>query len=77
VLQVTLQGVSYPYETGAVEVARGPVAVSGTEHVAGVVYDGTYEGAAVAWIGTDGTAPFRVYSLTGPSRVVIEVVDPG
>ena len=76
-LQVTLQGVSYPYETGAEEVARGPVPVSGTEHVAGVVYDATFEGTAVAWIGTDGSSPFRVYALTGPSRVVVEVVDAG
>jgi len=76
-LQVTLQGVSYPYETGATEVPRGAVTASDTEHVAGVVYDGTFEGTSVAWIGTDGTAPFRVYSLTGPSRVVVEVVDAG
>ena len=76
-LQVTLQGVSYPYETGAAEVGRGAVPVSGTAHVAGVVYDATFEGAAVAWIGTDATAPFRVYSLAGPSRVVVEVLDAG
>ncbi|MFQ1001991.1 hypothetical protein [Modestobacter sp. SSW1-42] len=77
VLQVVLQGVSYPYETGATEVPRGPVGAADSEHVAGVVYDGTFEGTAVAWIGTDGRAPFRVYSLTGPSRVVVEVVDEG
>jgi hypothetical protein len=76
-LQVTLQGVSYPYETGATEVPRGPIAASDTQHVAGVVYDATFEGTATAWIGTDATAPFRVYSLTGPSRVVVEVVDAG
>ena len=76
-LQVTLQGVSTPYETQAQELARGAVPVSGTEHVAGVVYDASFEGTAVAWIGTDGRAPFRVYSLTGPSRVVVEVVDAG
>ena len=76
-LQVTLEGVSYPYETGAVEVAREAVPRPDTEHVAGVVYDGTFEGTAVAWIGTAGSAPFRVYSLTGPSRVVVEVVDAG
>jgi len=76
-LQVTLRGVGQPYETGAEEVPLGAVPVSGTEHVAGVVYGATYEGTAVAWIGTDGPAPFRVYSLTGPSRVVVEVVDAG
>jgi hypothetical protein len=76
-LQVTLQGVSNPYETQAQEVPRGDLPVSGTEHVAGVVYDATFEGTALAWIGTDARAPFRVYSLTGPSRVVVEVVDAG
>jgi len=74
-LQVTLQGTTYPYESGAEEVARGPVPVSGTETVAGVVYDATFEGTSVAWIGTSARNPFRVYSLTGPSRVVVEVAD--
>ena len=73
VLQVTAQGVSYPYETGATELPAGPVATSGTEVVQSVVYDTTFEGTAVAWIGTSGEAPFRVYALTGPSRLVVEV----
>jgi hypothetical protein len=77
VLQVTLQGTSYPYETGADEVAGGAVPVSGTQEVAGVVYDGTFEGTSVAWIGTAARTPFRVYSLTSPSRVVVEVADAG
>jgi hypothetical protein len=75
VLQVTAQGVSYPYETGATELSAGPVPVSGTEVVQGVVYDTTFEGTAVAWIGTTAEAPFRVYALTGPSRLVVEVAD--
>jgi hypothetical protein len=73
VLQVTAQGVSYPYETGATELPAGPVAVSGTDVVQSVVYDTTFEGTAVAWIGTTAEAPFRVYALTGPSRLVVEV----
>jgi hypothetical protein len=77
VLQVTLQGTSYPYETGAEEVTRGAIPVPGTQDVAGVVYDGTFEGTSVAWIGTAGRTPFRVYSLTSPSRVVVEVADAG
>jgi hypothetical protein len=77
VLQVTLQGTSYPYETAAEEIPRGAVPVPGTQDVAGVVYDGTFEGTSVAWIGTAERAPFRVYSLTGPSRVVVEVADAG
>ena len=74
-LQVTLQSTTYPYESGAEEVPRGPVAVSGTEVVAGVVYDATFEGMSVGWIGTAAETPFRVYALTGPSRVVVEVAD--
>jgi hypothetical protein len=72
-LQVTLQGTTYPYESGAEEVPRGPVSVSGTEMVQGVVYGATFEGTSVAWIGTGSRTPFRVYALTGPSRVVVEV----
>ena len=72
-LQVTLQGTTNPYETDVAELPRGPVAVSGTDAVQGVVYDATFEGTSVAWVGTTGQAPFRVYSLTGPSRVVLEV----
>jgi hypothetical protein len=75
VLQVTAQGVSYPYETGATELSAGPVAVSGTDVVQSVVYDTTFEGTAVAWIGTAAEAPFRVYALTGPSRLVVEIAE--
>jgi len=76
-LQVTLQGTTYPYESGAEEVARGAVPVTGTDVVDGVFYDGTFEGTSVAVIGTTARAPFRVYSLTGPSRVVVEVATAG
>ncbi|NIH67346.1 AMIN-like domain-containing (lipo)protein [Modestobacter marinus] len=76
-LQVTLQGTSYPYETGAEEVARGPVPVTGTETVQGVVYDATFEGTSVAWIGTSAEVPFRVSALSDPTRLVVEVADAG
>jgi hypothetical protein len=76
-LQVTLQGTTYPYESGAEEVPRGPVVVSDTDVVEGVVYDASFEGTSVAWVGTAERAPFRVYSLTGPSRIVVEVASAG
>ena len=76
-LQVVLQGVTYPYESGAQEVPAGPVPVSGTETVQGVVYDATFEGTSQAWIGTGSRTPFRVYGLAAPARVVVEVVDAG
>jgi len=76
-LQVTLQGITNPYETTAEELARGPVTVSGTDVVQGVFYDASYEGSSVAWVGTSDRTPFRVYALTGPSRVVVEVAKVG
>jgi hypothetical protein len=76
-LGVSLQGTSYPYDSGAEEVARGAVPVSGTDVVQGVFYDATFEGTSAAVIGTATRAPFRVYSLTGPSRVVVEVATAG
>ncbi len=76
-LQVTLQGTSFPYDSGAEELARAAVPVSGTDVVQGVFYDATFEGTSAAVIGTATRAPFRVYSLTGPSRVVVEVATAG
>jgi hypothetical protein len=74
-LQVTAQGTTNPYESGAQELPAGPVPVSGTDVVQSVVYDATFEGTSVAWIGTSARTPFRVYALTGPSRLVVEVAD--
>lgn len=75
-LRVILRGTSYPYETGATEVTRGPVAVSGAEIVTDAFYDGTFEGQSLAYVGTGSRLPFRVYALTGPSRVVVDVATP-
>jgi hypothetical protein len=72
-LRVILRGTSYPYDSGAAELPRGPVAVSGTDVVTGVFYDGTFEGQSLAYVGVDAPAPFRIYALTGPSRVVVDV----
>ena len=74
VLQVTLTGAGYSKDTGIDEVAWGRrVAVEGTEEVTEVVFDGTFEGTAGAFVGTTAEAPFRVYLLEGPTRVVIEI----
>jgi len=72
-LRVTLTGVSYPYESGVDEQARGAVGGSGTRAVTGAWYDGTFEGQALAYVGTSGEQPFRVYALSDPTRVVVEV----
>jgi hypothetical protein len=40
-----------------------------------VAWDATFEGQSVAFIGTRAEAPFRVFLLENPVRVVVEVVD--
>jgi hypothetical protein len=72
-LRVVLTGTTYPYESGGDERARGPVSTPGTSAVTGAFYDGTFEGQSLAYVGTQGERPFRVYSLSNPTRVVIEV----
>ncbi|MGX5653640.1 AMIN-like domain-containing (lipo)protein [Geodermatophilus nigrescens] len=75
VLQVTVTGAGYPYDTGVEEYAGGPVAGQGTGNVTEVVFDATYEGTTVAFVGARAEAPFRVYLLQDPVRVVVEVAD--
>ncbi|MBB3085112.1 AMIN-like domain-containing (lipo)protein [Geodermatophilus sabuli] len=78
VLQVTLTGVGYPYDTGVEEWAGpDPLPGTGTQTVTEVVWDATFEGTSVAFIGTRAQVPFRVYSLDRPTRVVVEVADQG
>lgn len=78
VLQVTLTGTGYPADTGVEEWAGSdPLRAGDTEVVTEVVWDGTFEGTSVAFVGTTARVPFRVYLLEEPARVVLEVADPG
>jgi hypothetical protein len=78
VLQVQITGAGYPYDTGVEEYA-GPVPLTSaeTKEVTEVVFRATYEGNTTAFIGTWGEAPFRVYALEDPARVVVEVAPAG
>jgi hypothetical protein len=74
VLQVSLTGAGYPYDTGVEEFSSsGAVSASDTDVVTEVVFDATYEGTTTAFVGTTRKAPFRVYLLESPARVVVEV----
>ncbi|MDP9430245.1 MAG: hypothetical protein M3Q47_15910 [Actinomycetota bacterium] len=78
VLQVTVTGAGYPFDTGVEEWAGpDPLPGNGTRTVTEVAWDATFEGTSVAFVGTAGEAPFRVYALEGPTRVVVEVADLG
>ena len=76
ILQVTISGVGYPTETGIPEYdGSSPLPGHDTDVVTEVVWDSTFEGTSVAFIGTTAQAPFRVYALAQPTRVVVDVVD--
>ncbi|MGY1702954.1 hypothetical protein ACI79C_00130 [Geodermatophilus sp. SYSU D00697] len=78
VLQVTLTGMGYPYDTGVEEwTGPDPLPGSGTQVVTEVAWDATFEGTSVAFIGTTAQAPFRVYALDSPTRVVVDLRDAG
>lgn len=77
ILQVTIAGVGYPTETGIEEYdGSEPLPGQGTEVVTEVVWDTTFEGTSVAFVGTTEETPFRAYLLENPTRVVLDVVHP-
>jgi hypothetical protein len=73
VLQISLTGAGYPYDTGVEEYAGGPLTSADTTVLTEVIWGATYEGTSLAFLGTTGQYPFRVYSLTGPTRVVVDI----
>ena len=78
ILQVTISGVGYPTDTGIEEYdGSAPLPGAGTEVVTEVVWDTTFEGTSVAFVGMTEETPFRVYLLQEPARVVLDVVHPG
>lgn len=72
-LQVDLRGMGLPFETGVDEDARDRV--PGVGGVAEVAPGGVFEGHQLAFVGLDGgRRPFRAFALSGPTRVVVDVV---
>jgi hypothetical protein len=77
VLRIGITGVEGVPHTGEEEYSGpDPLAAAGTEVVTEVAFDATFEGTTVAFVGMTAQAPFRVYLLEDPARVVLEVRDP-
>jgi hypothetical protein len=73
-LQVIATGVRYPEgddETG--RVAQGSYDAEDADLVEEVHVTGIFEGQNQAFIGLDEQAPFRVFTLTEPARLVVDV----
>jgi hypothetical protein len=74
-LQVMITGSGMPFETGVQEFSdRGPVTGPGLAAITEVKFLAIFEGRTQAIVGVTGTArPFRVFALTNPARVVVDV----
>lgn len=73
ILSVALTGVGYPADTGIQEYRHGTVPGADTDVVTEAYFNGTFEGISQAFVGTTAQRPFRVYLLTDPARVVLDV----
>jgi hypothetical protein len=71
-LVVLIEGVGYPFDTG-VEEASGVSLPPDLEVVADVELGAVYEGVYETFIGVTREAPFRVFRLADPARVVVDV----
>ncbi|WP_109474311.1 AMIN-like domain-containing (lipo)protein [Ornithinimicrobium cavernae] len=78
VLGVTAQGMAYP-EPGDPAYDDGVVVVDGGELLAvtEVLRGPPFEGQVQVFVGTETEAPFRVFRLSGPERLVIDVQHAG
>lgn len=73
VLTVYVTGLGYPSDTGVEELAPGTQGPGGTV-VTATEYSGTFEAQAQVFLGlTDPEAPYRVFLLRDPLRLVVDV----
>lgn len=73
VLAVTISGTGYPMDTGVEEFSGEPVLPPGLRAVQDVELGAVFEGDYEAFVGVSEQAPFRVFRLADPARVVVDV----
>ncbi len=76
-LLVMVHGVAYPTDEGA-QPFEGPgrIIPDNGGIVEEVRYGSVFEGQVEIWVGLASDEPFRVYGLTDPTRVVIDIQHP-
>ncbi|MEE6272970.1 hypothetical protein V2J56_06370 [Georgenia sp. MJ206] len=72
ILAVVITGTRYPDE-GEDFVAPATYEADGAENIEEVRLDGTFEGMTQGFIGLDSQVPFRVFTLSDPVRLVVDV----
>ena len=71
-LVVLIRGTGYPFDTGVEEAEEA--AVSGdVEVVQDVVLGSVFEGVYEAFIGLSAERPFKVFRLSDPARLVVDI----
>lgn len=76
-LQVVLRGLGLPFDTGLEEFGDDTTRIpgAGTRGVAEVAPGGVFEGDQAAFVGLSGPRrPFRVFTLSDPTRLVVDVL---
>lgn len=73
-LVVRIDGVGYPFDTGVEEEPTAPVVPGDVEVVREVEVGSVFEGVFEGYVGTSREAPFRVFRLADPARVVIDLL---
>ncbi|MBW3638485.1 MAG: hypothetical protein KY451_01315 [Actinobacteria bacterium] len=72
-LAIDITGVGFPMDTGVEEETDDPALPAGLTVIEDVVLGATFEGQYQAFVGTARKAPFRVFRLSNPARVVLDV----
>ncbi len=73
-LQVTIVGTAMPVDAGHRSMGAGPVLTPEDPVLREVNYRGWFEGQDLAFLGLDAAGhPFRVFTLTDPTRLVVDV----
>lgn len=72
-LAIDITGVGFPMDTGVEEETDDPPLPAGLRVIEDVVLGATFEGQYQAFVGTTRKAPFRVFRLANPARVVVDV----
>ena len=72
VLALRITGVGYPMDTGVEEQPEPPSVPRGAKVVQEISRGSVFEGQHEVFIGTSGKAPFRVFRLDDPARVVVD-----
>lgn len=75
-LQVGIQGVGYPADTGVASPTVRRFLPRDTKVVQEYVLDSVFEGLYTTYVGLTTKVPYRVFALSNPTRIVVDLRHP-